>query len=262
MTTDTERRAPRADCIADSAGGVTFDIAGAAAPDAVLVLKRRGGEGAQDETRLPLTPSGDTTSRAVLPSTVELAEGTWDAYVADEAVEPGIRDLRALVDRAPDADRVAARVPYPTLDGRLAVRSWLRAPHAEAGDITLAPERGAMTVEGVLYGAELGEGAVAEARLRGSTHVLRAPVSGGGRAFSFSLSFGAMAQQPLDKEQLWDLWLVPAADAAGIRIARLLDDVWDRKNVFVYPAHTTDTYRALPCYKSDNELCVRVGAVS
>ena len=70
MTTDTERRAPRAHCIADSAGGVTFDIAGAGSPDAMLVLKRRGGEGAADETRLPLTPSGDGTSRAVLPSTV------------------------------------------------------------------------------------------------------------------------------------------------------------------------------------------------
>ncbi|MEV6396951.1 hypothetical protein AB0M39_19550 [Streptomyces sp. NPDC051907] len=259
MTTSTEHKTPRADCIADSAGGVTFDVAGAGAPDAVLVLKRRGGKTGADELRLPLTPSGDGTSRAVLPSTVELAEGRWDAYTDQgEALEPGIRDLRALVDRAPDLDRIAVRIPYPTADGRLAVRCWVRAPHAEAGDIVLAAEQGAMTVQGQLYGVELGEGAVAEARLRSGDRVHQVPVTGEGRAFGFTLPYQALAEQPVGKEQLWELWLRPAADAAGIKISRILDDVWDRKSIFVYPKHTTDTCRAAPCYTGDNDLCVRL----
>ncbi|MBT2389474.1 hypothetical protein J7E87_08530 [Streptomyces sp. ISL-1] len=262
MTTSTERRVPRADCIADSAGGITFDIAGTSAPDAALVLKRSGGPGGvQDETRLPLTPTGEGSSRAVLPSTVELAEGRWEAYVGDEAVEPGIRDLRTLLDRTPDADRITVRVPYPTADGRLAVRCWVRAPHAEAGEIGLAPERGAMTVEGRLYGAELGEGAVAEARLRGSDKSHRAPVTGGdGGAFGFTLPYGPLAEQHLGKQELWDMWLRPTADAAWIRIARILDDIHDRKNIFVYPKLPSGDWLAAPCYTSDNELCVRLTA--
>lgn len=261
MTTSTQRRVPRADCIADSAGGITFDIAGAGAPDAVLVLKRRGGAGPQDETRLPLTPTGEGTSRAVLPSTVELAEGRWEAYVGDEAVEPGIRDLRTLVDRTPDADRISVRLPYPTPDGRLAVRCWVRAPHAEAGEIGLAPERGAMRVEGVLYGVEPGEGAVAEARLRGSDKAHRVPVTGGdGGAFGFTLPYGPLAEQHLGEQELWDMWLRPTADAAWIRLARILDDVWNRRNVFLYPKLPSGNWLAAPCYTSDNELCVRLTA--
>jgi hypothetical protein len=117
MTTSTGQRIPRADCIADAAGGITFDVVGAEGPQAALVLRRRGGKAAGDELRLPLTPSGDGVSRAVLPSTVELAEGRWDAGTDDGvAVEPGIRDLRAIVDQTPadGTGRIAVRVPYPT----------------------------------------------------------------------------------------------------------------------------------------------------
>ncbi|MER6997334.1 hypothetical protein [Streptomyces sp. NPDC000410] len=259
MSTSTERRTPRADCIADSAGGVTFDIAGVAAPDAALVLRRRGGTAPEDTVRLPLTPAGAGHSRAVLPSTVELAEGRWDAYTDDDVpIEPGIRDLRALVDRIPEGGRVAVRVPYPTVEGRLAVRSWVREPHAEAGDIGCAS--GSCTVEGALYGAELGEGAVAEARLGDRVHEV--PVSGEGSTFTFTLPYATLAPEPgaapVEGQQLWTLWLRLAADARPVRISRILDDVWDRRNVFLYPAHQGDGYQATPLYTTDNDLCVRL----
>jgi hypothetical protein len=263
MTTSAERQTPRADCIADTAGGLTFDVAGVGAPDAVLVLRRRGGGGksAADELRLPLTPSREGASRAVLPSTVYLAEGHWDTYTdSGNAVEPGIRDLRALVDQAPETGRITVRIPYPTANGRLAVRCWVRAPHAEAGPIGLAPEQTAMTVEGVLYGAELGEGAVAEARLRSGDRVHEVPVSGEGRIFGFTLPYGPLAERPVAEEQLWELWLRPAADAAGIRISRILDDIWDRRSIFVYPKQSMETCVAAPCYTGDNDLCVRLTA--
>ncbi|MYZ40679.1 transferase, partial [Streptomyces sp. SID4917] len=167
-----------ADCIADSAGGITFDITGAARPDAVLVLRLRDGAAS---VRLPLTWAGESRLRAVLPSTVELAEGHWDVFTGapgEQPVRPGVREVRALVDRIPGAGRVAARIPYATADGRLAVRSWVRAPHAEAGTVRCEP--GATTVEGTLYGAELGEGAEAEARLRGTDRSHRVAVTGRG----------------------------------------------------------------------------------
>ncbi|MFB6983770.1 hypothetical protein [Streptomyces scopuliridis] len=284
-----------ADCIADSAGGITFDITDAARPGATLVLRRRAGrgdgthadaagtrEGGDDEVRLPLTGpatpgAGPARLRAVLPSTVELAEGHWDIFTGasgDQPVRPGIRDVRALIDRVPGTGPVAARVPYPTADGRLALRTWLRAPHAEAGTVRCEPA--GMSVEGVLYGAELGEHARAEARLRGGDHTHRVAVTGRGGVFAFTLPYGPLAGGPGGpygaggpggpggESRRWDLWLLPAPDAAGIRISRILDDIWDKRAIHVYPAHAvpahgTDDWLAAPGYTHDNDFCVRLG---
>ncbi|WP_028815628.1 hypothetical protein [Streptomyces flavidovirens] len=276
-STSTRTGPPRADCIADSAGGITFDIVGDASPGAALVLRRRGGKTAADVMRLPLTPAGEGRLRAVLPSTVELPEGRWDAFTThgdedagEQRIEPGIRDLRSLVDRAPDPGRaqVAVRIPYPTLDGKLAVRSWLRAPHAEAGALTFA--RGAMTLEGRLYGAGPGGAMVVEARLRGAKKdVYRAPVTvRDDGTFTFTLAYEPLAEGRGDEQRLWDLWLCPAdaepGQAAGIRVGRILDDVWDKKGVFRYPVRpvegpkVTRPTTAYPYFTVDNDLSVRL----
>lgn len=104
--------AVRADCAADRAGTLTFDLAPPAAPGpgAVLLLRRRGPAGSRPggTVRLPLSRSVPGRLRAVLPSSTVLPEGRWDAYVEEPGsartltVEPGLRDLRALVDRTPD----------------------------------------------------------------------------------------------------------------------------------------------------------------
>ncbi|MFD7289423.1 transferase [Streptomyces sp. NPDC059863] len=266
-----------ADCIADSAGGITFDITDAARPGATLVLRRRadGPRSAGDqEVRLPLTGPATavgaepTRLRAVLPSTVELAEGHWDIFAGasgDQPVRPGIRDVRALIDRVPGAGPVAARVPYPTADGRLALRAWLRAPHAEAGAVRCEPA--GMSVEGVLYGTELGEHARAEARLRGGDRTYRVAVTGRGGVFAFTLPYGPLAEGPGgpgEERRRWDLWLLPAPDAGGIRISRILDDIWDKRAIHVYPAHGVspahgaDGWLAAPGYTHDNDFCVRL----
>ncbi|WP_243869774.1 hypothetical protein [Streptomyces liangshanensis] len=256
-----------ADCIADSAGGITFDVAGAAGPAAALVLRRRDGapaDGTDREVRLPLTGGGGPgrALRAVLPSTVHLAEGYWDVRTGadgEHAVRPGVRDVRALVDRVPGQDRVTARIPYPTGDGRLAVRSWVRTPHAEAGAIRC--DRGTMTVGGVLYGAEARPGAVAEARLSGGGRVHRVPVTGRGSSFAFTLPYALLADAPVERRLGWDLWLRPAPDADGIRISRILDDIWDKRNILVYPRFvrpSPDAWSATPCYTADNGLRVRL----
>ncbi|PCG84763.1 transferase [Streptomyces sp. WZ.A104] len=276
MTDATATAAVRADCAADPAGALTFDLAPAAAPDpdAVLLLRRRGAAGSRPggKVRLPLSRSGPGRRlRAVLPPTTALPEGRWDAYVEEpggegtRTVEPGLRDLRALVDRSPDTrtPEVSARVPYPTADGRLALRCWVRAPHAEAGAISVGPS--GMTAEGVLYGVTAGETAVVEARLPGEPErVHRFPLSSPGApsgGFSFALPFAALVTGPVRGEQLWQLWLVPAERAAGVRISRILDDVWSRNKSFVYPGRAAaDGVLATPCYTADNDLCVRLAS--
>ncbi|WP_424860764.1 transferase [Streptomyces sp. MMS24-I29] len=301
-TLAAERRAPRADCVAGPDGSITFELdvpapgsdgpggqdglAGQDGPGSAhhgpgsgrddgeapeLLLRLRGGRGDGAALRLPLTPVGEGRFRAVLPSTVEPAEGRWDVHVrrpgagddVETAVEPGIRDLRLLMDRVPEGGRVAVRIPYPTVDGRLALHCWIRSPHAEAGPVTF--EGNGMTVEGTLYGAALGDGAHVEARWTGAPdQVCRVPAGGSDGAFAFTLPFGRLVDGPVRGERLWSLWLVPgtgAGERAGaVRISRLLDDVWDRKNVFVYPGRDIgEGVRATACYTGDNDLCVRVG---
>ncbi|MET7883901.1 hypothetical protein [Streptomyces avermitilis] len=251
---------PRADCIADSAGGLTFDIGGSdEAGLAHLVLRRREDD---EEVRLPLTPSADGRLRAALPSSVELPEGRWDAYAQTAGGEPqrlvpGVSDLRSLVDRGPGAaGHVAVRIPYATKHGNLTVRSWLRAPHAEAGELRIGD--GELQVSGRVYGAALAPGAYAELCRRGEpASVLTAEIASQQGEFRFTVDYGAMTAG------VWDLWLRPAGEGgARVRIARLLDDIADKKPIFTYPKLTLETKhgpaQAGPYYTADNELSVTV----
>lgn len=268
---------PRADCIADSAGGLTFDLdapQGAAASghwSAALVLLRRGGD-ESDEVRLPLTPNGDGRLRAVLPSTVALPEGRWDVHMDCGEAEltrllPGLADLRSLVDRrpGPSTSPLAVRIPYATKHGNLSLRSWLRAPHAEAGD--LLPDAKGVTVHGALHRvedpAEWLAGAVAEARCRRAPElVCTVPLMAEGQEFSFTLRYAELCEQWQGGPDAWDLWLRRPEDPDGVRIARILDDVADKKQIFVYPSHPVDApyapAQAGPYYTVDNDLAVRV----
>ncbi|MGP3984439.1 hypothetical protein [Streptomyces sp. KR80] len=267
---------PIADCIADSAGGLTFDLADcgpSGAPetwDTSLVLRRRDGDGDAEEVRLPLVQTGGGRLRAVLPSTMELPEGRWDVYApaagdgGPQRTVPGVLDLRSLVDRRPDSDRptVAVRIPYATKHANLSVRSWLRAPHAEAGEIRLTDS--GITVEGRLYGAAVGPGALAEARCRRDPSLVRtAPVSvEGAAAFAFTFSLKELAEDWEGDSESWDLWLRPDADAEPARIARLLDDVPDKQDIFCYPAQPLAAPQGSaevgPYYTTDNDLAVRI----
>ncbi|MFI1967265.1 hypothetical protein ACH429_24625 [Streptomyces pathocidini] len=277
---------PSADCIADSAGGLTFDLVDCGPSgsnpdswDAALVLRRRGGETAADEVRLPLVHAGDGRLRAVLPSTMALPEGRWDAFAAtaggegeEQRLVPGVLDLRSLVDRRPDPDRpsVVARIPYATKHGNLSVRGWARAPHAEAGEIRLAD--GVVTVQGRLYGVVAGADAVAEARCRRDPALaVTVPVSveggalalGYDRHFAFTLAYKELAEAWEAGEDPWDLWLRPGAESGSVRIARILDDVPDKKEIFTYPVQRVcSAAQAGPYYTVDNDLSVLVAPVT
>ncbi|MFC6065893.1 hypothetical protein [Streptomyces ochraceiscleroticus] len=275
-TRQPARTALHADCIADSAGGLTFDIA---VPDpageetgtvwsAALVLRLRGGEAPADEIRLPLGPNGAGRLRAVLPSTVALPEGRWNVY-ADlgnagdpQRLLPGVNDLRSLVDRRPLAaiGRLGVRIPYATKYGNLALRSWLRGPHAESGEITVAPD--GITVQGRLYGAALEPGAAAEARARQDGHTVTIPLHGDGPDFAFVLPHGPLAEQWRAGTERWDLWVRTGEVAEPVRISRILDDVPDKKQIFTYPAMPIAApgaqVRVGPYFTVDNDLSVKV----
>lgn len=319
------RARPRADCTADSAGGLTFDLVlpdGSAAGrwDTALLLVRgpanhRAGTTPTDPfrpgdatdtadhwVRLPLFPFGDDRLRAALPSTMTLAEGRWDVYASlgdeePQRLRPGLLDLRSLGDRDPSAHRtwLGVRIPYAAREGDLAVRAWLRWPHAELRELRI--EDGGLHLHGRLYGTPLAAGARLEARLRqafglhaasafpasaSSASVstgIRAP--GGGPDFSCTLPFevlfdalssGALSGGALSgglsrggqpaaarsAHHVWDIWLRPSDAAKPVRVGRILDDVPDKKQAVVYPPHHVLAGTAVPYYTRDNDLAVRL----
>lgn len=307
-------RRPHADCTADSAGGLTFDVrltdktdktskegnaggtadasdaittAVATTGDAALLLRRRGGgEGPADTVRLPLGLAGtDGTLRAVLPSIMTLPEGRWDAYLALAGAEPkrllpGVHDLRSLIDRVPRQGRtwLGVRIPYATKYGNLTVRSWLRWPHAEAGRLRV--EDGRILLHGKLYGARLGATARLEARTRDAApaRTVSVPASrddgvrsgtygGSGEAESASDFTAELPLAALPSEhRVWDLWLRPEEGAEPVRVARILDDVPDKRQIFSYPPqHVSDADGdrvVRPYYTLDNDLSVRVSCAA
>ncbi|NUQ98920.1 MAG: hypothetical protein HOY79_20950, partial [Streptomyces sp.] len=68
MTTEAPQSTPlRADCIADSAGRLTFDVrAVGETATALLVLRRRDSRYTNDDVYLPRTPAADGRLRAAL----------------------------------------------------------------------------------------------------------------------------------------------------------------------------------------------------
>ncbi|WP_431042764.1 glycosyltransferase family 4 protein [Streptomyces sp. P1-3] len=242
---------PVASCRADADGNLTVLVepAGLHGTDLELTLTRRG-QG--DRIRLPLRrPDGgkgsDAPWTAVLDRTAlsaegGLAEGRWDLHV----VRPGDRARRRVVSRYAEGRGLVALeplpgtpfawwVPYPTVDGYLAVRTWHRPAHAEARDLHATADE--LTVEGTLHGAaaRLGDGAVAVATPRkGADGPVTAPVTLlADRGFRFTVPY-----KELHGRAVWDLTLADGTrdPADPIRVARLIGDIVDRNKTDLYPA--------------------------
>ncbi|WP_282700540.1 transferase [Streptomyces sp. CC219B] len=263
----------RTHCTTDADGRITFHLPALETPDresAQLLLRLRPKKGRPEDTllHLPVETAADGGRRAVLEPRPALAEGRWDLYLIPapgaprQRLRPGLRDLRALVD-GHTRDRpspVAVRIPYATKDGYLAIRTWRRTAHAEveALDVTST----SMTVRARLHGATLSAESAVRLRARGADGAVRhqePQADGSGRSFSFTVDF---AELTATGSTVWDLSVRthPAGQAAPIRIGRLLDDIADRKEIFVYPSATVGGVTVRPYYTVDNDLSVEVTA--
>ncbi|MFJ6655835.1 hypothetical protein ACIQNG_05640 [Streptomyces sp. NPDC091377] len=262
---------PRAHCTAEGDGAISVRIATpttTATTPPRLLLRLRPPKGRPEQTRLvfDLEPAAATPGhwQTTVAADPALEEGRWDAYLlttadddARQRLLPGVRDLRTLVaGRTPGTSPspLAVRIPYATLDGYLALRTWLRPAHAEADRVQVTDT--AMTVQGRLYGAELDAGAVALLRRRGKDGTVRETELTAQDTHTFS--FTAAYQDLLEAPGVWDVFVRPSTDAPLIRTARLLDDIADRKKVFVYPSTPLGALTARPYYTVDNDLAVEI----
>ncbi|MFI1568817.1 hypothetical protein ACH4ZX_38355 [Streptomyces sp. NPDC020490] len=163
---------------------------------------------------------------------------------------------------------MAVRIPYATKDGFLAVRTWLRAAHAEVERIEVTDS--SMTVRARLHGTgPLPGTATVRLRRRGGDGVLRTvePRAGSDdRGFSFTVDYGELAAGNGTGSHVWDLAVQlssrpevsEVSEVPAVRIGRLLDDLADRKEIFVYPAATVGDVVVRPYYTVDNDLSVEV----
>ncbi|MFJ5262372.1 transferase [Streptomyces sp. NPDC088387] len=262
---DGHEAEPRVDCTVDTDGRIVLVLRHLTAterPRVLLRLRPKKGGPETDLHHLDTEPGADGRHTAVLPTGTVLTEGRWDLYLLRapdgerHRLRPGPRDLRALVDGhvrdwpAP----VAVRVPYTTKDGFLAVRSWLRTAHAEAAGMTFTGR--SATVRARLHGVTADERATVRLRLRGTDVVRTLPVEvdADGRDFRFTAAYGELTAG------VWDVSVRPTDDVPPVRIARLLDDVADRKEVFVYPEAVVDGCAVRPYYTVDNDLSLSVTA--
>ncbi|MET7692887.1 hypothetical protein ABZT06_33825 [Streptomyces sp. NPDC005483] len=249
---------PRAGCAIDSQGRITFELPAAHGQRLLLRLRPKKGEPEKTLHVLDLDPVGEGRAQAVLGTDPALAEGRWDVYLLDGSertrLRPGPRDLRALVGGhlRERPGPLAVRVPYVTKDGYLALRTWLRPAHAEAGRVDVAG--GTLRFAARLHGASLLGGAEVRLRRRGEGTVrsLEPLAAEDGRSFSFTVD-----DETLDPG-IWDMFVQPAPEAPMIRLARVLDDVADRKHVFVYPGATAGKVVVRPYYTVDNDLSLEV----
>ncbi|MFF0156954.1 hypothetical protein ACFYRY_05300 [Streptomyces sp. NPDC005263] len=260
---------PRVGCAVDADGRITFDVPARPAEARQVLLRLRPKKGQPEKILhvLDLEPAGDGRRRAVLETWPVLAEGRWDVHLLQDPdsrrlrLLPGPRDLRVLVD-GHLRDRqspLAVRIPYVTKDGHLAIRAWRRTAHAEAAGIEVTDR--SMTVGARLHGASLGKGAVVRLRRRGGDGAVRTlqPHAGDDdRSFSFTVDYEELATGTDGGSGIWDAFVLPAPEASPIRMARLLDDVADRKEVFVYPTVTVGGALVHPYYTVDNDLSVKV----
>ncbi|UOB15183.1 transferase [Streptomyces sp. HP-A2021] len=259
----------RTHCAIDTDGRITFRLPSAPSSRPQLLLRLRPKKGRPETTLhlLDLEPGrADGGLHAVLEPHPALDEGRWDLYLLPEPeaerqrLRPGLKDLRALVD-GHLRDRpspVAVRIPYVTKDGFLALRAWRRTAHAEARTIDVTAQ--ALTVEARLHGAELRADATVRLRLRGTDTVreLRPRIDDDGRGFSFTAGPEDLTGDGEAPGRIWDAFVRPTTGAPPVRIGRLLDDVADRKHVFVYPALTAAGSSSRPYYTVDNDLAIEV----
>ncbi|MER6442263.1 hypothetical protein ABT275_38925 [Streptomyces sp. NPDC001185] len=78
-----------------------------------------------------------------------------------------------------------------------------------------------------------------------------------GRGFSFTVGSSELVDVGRDSG-VWDVFVQAEENAPLARIGRLLDDVADRKEIFVYPSITLGATDVRPYYTVDNDLSLEV----
>ncbi|MGW1195565.1 glycosyltransferase family 4 protein [Streptomyces sp. NPDC002536] len=239
---------PVASCRVDADGNILVSVDGSGVSGDKLTLtvtRRREGK----PIGVPLTPpagdKGDPWTAVLDRRKLRLGEGRWDLHVVREDDRARRRVVSHLaegkglltVEPLPDAP-FTWWVPYPTVDGYLALRAWHRPAHAEARSIRTGED--AFTVEGTLHGAEFTDDGkpvlVGTPRTETAAEVSVDVEITGTTAFRVTVPYERLkAARGGDESTTWDLALVPAPGAEPVKLGRLVGDIVDRNKTDIYP---------------------------
>ncbi|MFD3355273.1 glycosyltransferase family 4 protein [Streptomyces fradiae] len=241
-----ENPAPVADCVAEADGSLTVTVisppALAARPGGlrlVAVLQGRGGEPV--ERTYTFRPDGTLT----IPAGADLPEGNWVCHLEQPATATRTpltaravdqRGSLRPADRMAPGDGVRHLVPYRRPPRHLLeLRSWVRPVHAEAGAVGLTRDHA--TVTGRLIGPAADRADRPELVLRRYDSHEEVAVPGTwlpGDRFRVALPWEELAGRRRREQDTWALWLRYAPDRAPVKVARLLDDIVAKADVFAY----------------------------
>ncbi|MFI5634572.1 glycosyltransferase family 4 protein [Streptomyces sp. NPDC051664] len=267
--------APAAHARATVDGGMSVVLELATLPpgplDFVMRLRR---DLDRREVRIPV-PSPATSSHLKLEVPLirgehHLAEGRWDCYIAPRGTNQRRRLLARLVEQAhlvavpPHSGPHGASswIPYTTSDGFLALRTWLRAAHAEVTHLVVSDHEAHITA--TLHGdvplptAE-NDGYVSVIARSAPAEGFRVPVHTHGDSVHFAIPHHEMFTRRHADHDLWDLHLHPTPTAPPIAVGRIGGDIADRKKTDIYPAvlhqdADLDLTRLRPYYTHTNDL--------
>ncbi|MFU8850628.1 glycosyltransferase family 4 protein [Micromonospora sp. SL1-18] len=268
---------PVADCQVLPDFGLHWSVdAGIGSPDTSLVLRNRD---TREVVKVALAPSLDGLRQVGTLDPAALPEGRWNVFLTDakgvrRRARPQRLDNRVLAG-GPDDDLgewpgVRAHVPYRTRDGFLAVRSWIRAAHAEVRRIDLDGE--GVTIGFSWHGPGCPD--VAVLRRRGDRpESLAVPVCAAADGMlALVVPLAVLTDLRLGRYEDWDIYLQQPDGADEVRLGRVVDDVVDKKGTYAYPEiNLTEeigldlveedpaaTLRVRPYYTIDSELSVVV----
>ncbi|MFI9203621.1 glycosyltransferase family 4 protein [Streptomyces sp. NPDC053048] len=239
---------PVASCRVDTNGDIHVSVQGKGVSGEQLsltVTRRKEGKPVAVPLHKPATDGGPWT--AVLKrADLRLGEGRWDLHVvraddkARRRVVSHLAEGRGLVDLQPlPGAPFTWWVPYPTVDGYLALRAWHRDAHAEARSVR--HDGDAFTVEGTLHGTEFtaDSNPVVIGTPRGDSGASEVsadvevvdPTS-----FRVTVPYAVLRSARDGAEATtWDLTLRIAAGTDPIRIGRIVGDIVDRNKTDLYP---------------------------
>jgi len=238
---------------------------------AELVLRERSTQ-AEHRVALSLESGRPPAGFAAVATIPGLADATpersvWDAYVAVASRGAGAEERLAASAEARLAPTAILSVdgslyrvrPYLTANRNLSLAVWTLEPHAEVVEVRV--EEASVVIDGLLpaNGAATYKGTCLVAQQRQTESEVTAPVTVEGARFCARIELSELIDAG-EEGGIWDLRL-DAPGGGAFRIGAHLDDVRNKKDVFVYPARQLSRgdaeWRLRPYFTVENNLSIR-----
>lgn len=269
---------PVADCLVLPDLGLRWKVeAGTCSAGDSMVLRNRDN---RQLVQVALAPSGDGARQVGTLGADALPEGRWNVYLQNakgvrRRLRPNRLDTRVLAGGPDDGlggepSGLRTHLPYRTADGFIAVRSWVRANHAEVRRIALDGE--GISIEFGWHGVGTPDGAVLRRRghRAGSLTVATERTTGG--ALRMVVPLDELTDRRLGRYEDWDVYLRPPGGADEVRLGRFADDIVDKKLTYSFPEiylthdvgldlaeeDPAPLLRVRPYYTRDSELSIVV----